>query len=219
MELTQVLRRRHMHRAFRPDPLERETIAALVGAALSAPSAGNAQGVELVVLDGPDETRRYFEAATDADWRERTKVHRRTLDAPLVLVLLADPERYASRYREPDKAGSGLGRAEDWPIPYWFVDAGCAAMAVLLRTEDLGLAAAFLGAFRHQAELGVALALPPGVVVVGAIAIGQPAPGPPGRSASRPRRPVGERVHRGRFGVPWGAPRATDDVPEPLEPA
>lgn len=219
MELAQVLRHRHMHRAFRPEALEPWTVAALVEAALSAPTAGNAQGVELVVLDGPDETRRYFEAATDEAWRERTVVHRRTLDAPLVLVLLADPERYASRYREPDKAGSGLGRSEDWPVPYWFVDAGCAAMAVLLRAEDLGLAAAFLGAFRRQTELHAELALPAGVVVVGAIAVGWPATGPPGRSARRPRRPVGERVHLGRFGMPWSAPPANDDSREPPEPA
>lgn len=219
MELVEVLHRRHMHRAFRPDRLDHATVGALVDAALSAPTAGNAQGVELVVLDGPAQTRRYFEAATDATWRARTTVFARTLDAPLVLVVLADPERYASRYREPDKAGSGLGRKEDWPVPYWFVDAGSASMAVLLRAEDLGLAAAFLGAFRHHGEVHAALDLPPDVVVVGAIAVGWPAPGPRGRSAGRPRRPVGERVHQGRFGVPFGAPSAAHDSPDEAEPA
>jgi len=203
VELVEVLRRRHMHRAFRPDPVDPEMVAALVDAALSAPSAGNAQGVELVVLEGPEETARYFEAATDAAWRSRTVVHRRTLDAPLVLVVLADPERYASRYREADKAASGLGLIDAWPVPYWFVDAGFAAMAVLLRAVDLGLAAAFLGAFRHAEEVREALGLPDGVLVVGAIALGHGAPGPPGRSAARARRGVGERVHRGRYGVPW----------------
>lgn len=219
MELAQVLRRRHMHRAFRPDPLDHETVQALVEAALSAPTAGNAQGVELVVLDGPAETTRYFEAATDAAWRARTTVFARTLDAPLVLVILADPERYASRYREPDKAGSGLGRSQDWPVPYWFVDAGAASMAVLLRAEDLGLAAAFLGAFRQIDEVRRALELPARMLVVGAIAVGRPAPGPPGRSARRARRPVGERVHRGRFGVPWGGPPDRSDAPRDRGPA
>ena len=52
-----------MVRAFRPDPIDAGVLDRLLGDALRAPSAGNSQGTELIVLIGPEETARYWDAA------------------------------------------------------------------------------------------------------------------------------------------------------------
>ena len=50
------------------------------------------------------------------------------------------PQDYLARYGETDKTGSGLDRADGWPVPYWHTDAAMATMALLLLVEESGLA-------------------------------------------------------------------------------
>ena len=119
---------------------------------------------------------------------------------PLYTVLpLADREAYLSRYREPDKAASGLGEAERWPVPYWQVDTAFATMSILLAATDAGLGALFFGVFQRSELLLSSLGVPDGHDLIGAIAMGYPAVegDEPGRSAARPRRP--DVIHRGRW--------------------
>jgi nitroreductase len=47
-----------MARAFSPAPLDPDLVDRLAADALRAPSAGNSQGAELVVLAGPEQTSR-----------------------------------------------------------------------------------------------------------------------------------------------------------------
>jgi nitroreductase len=117
----------------------------------------------------------------------------------VIALPLADPEAYLSRYGEPDKRAAGLDRStEAWPVPYWTVDTAFAAMTFLLGAEAAGLGALFFGIFTGETELRAALALPETMELLGAIALGWPAPQDhPGRSAGRRRRPPEEIVHRG----------------------
>ena len=75
----------------------------------------------------------------------------------MIVALFADPGAYVARYAEADKAGgtaAGLGRGRRRvAVPYWFVDVGFAAMALLLGAVDAGLGACFLGSFRGEAAL------------------------------------------------------------------
>lgn len=52
--LLELLQRRRSIRRFRPDPVDDETVARLVEAARFAPSAGNAQPWDLIVVRDPD---------------------------------------------------------------------------------------------------------------------------------------------------------------------
>jgi nitroreductase len=61
-------------------------------------------------------------------------------------------------------------------VPYWFVDAGAAMMLLLLAAVDEGLAAGFAGHPEQEARLRGLLGLPDGVVPIGVITIGRPAP-------------------------------------------
>jgi nitroreductase len=195
VDFAELLRRRRMVRAFdgsrvAPDVLER-----VLDAARRAPSAGNSQGWAFVVLEGPD-TKKFWDVTLPEDKRGSFR-WQQLLDAPVIVLPLADREAYLSRYREPDKAATGLGEAGRWPIPYWQVDTAFATMLLLLAAEDEGLGALFFGVFRGGDKLLSTLGVPLGLELIGAVAIGHPAADEPGRSAERPRRPLDEVVHRG----------------------
>src|SRR5215471_6153557 len=115
MDFGEVLRRRRMVRAFRPDPIPSDVLDRVLGAARRAPAAGNSDGTDLVVLERPQHTRRYWDITLpDGPSRDRFG-YPRLLDAPVLAVVLADADAYLRRYREPDKAATGLGQsAEKW---------------------------------------------------------------------------------------------------------
>ena len=124
-----------MTRAFDPHrPVPADVLDDLVDAASRAPSAGKTQGWHLVVLEGPD-TARFWDITLPAD-RRAGFGWPGLLDAPLLLLPLADPGAYVARYAEPDKRTTGLGEgAEAWPVPYWTVDTSFAVMTLLLAAE------------------------------------------------------------------------------------
>src|SRR3974390_3343485 len=133
-----------MTRNFTGAPLDPAVVDDLLALALTAPSAGNTQGREFVVLEGPGETARYWEATTDAAWRQRSRRFAGLSPAPVVVLAFSDPEAYAERYREPDKVRAD-GAAVDWVVPYWHVDASFAVQNLLLAAADRGGGAAFRG--------------------------------------------------------------------------
>src|SRR3712207_8035386 len=78
--------------------------------------------------------------------------------APLLVVVLSSKDAYLDRYAEPDKGWTDRDEAR-WAVPYWDVDAGMAALMVLLTAVDEGLGACLFGipaerldAFRGRSE-------------------------------------------------------------------
>ncbi len=199
MELREVLRRRRMVRAYDARPVDPDVLAGVLDAARRAPSAGNSQGLDLVVLDGPGETARYWDVALPAGPARDRFRWQGLLAAPVLVVPVVDPGAYAARYAEADKAATGLGAVEAWPVPYWLVDGGMAAHAMLLAAVDAGLGALFFGLFDRERPVLDALGVPVDRRGLGVIALGHPAPDEPGASAARPRRPLDDVVHRGAW--------------------
>lgn len=198
MELADVIRGRRMHRAFSPEPLGVELVDSLVDLARRAPSAGNSQGWDFIVLDGPAQTATFWDITLPDDRRSSFR-WKQLLDAPTIVLPLADREAYTARYREPDKASTGLGVAANWPVPYWQIDTAFATMLLLLAAADAGLGALFFGVFRNAERLLDVLGAPAGHELIGAVALGRPVDDEPGQSADRPRRPLDEVVHRGKW--------------------
>jgi nitroreductase len=199
MELTEAVRRRRMTRNFSGQPLDAGVADGLLAAALRAPSAGNTQGREFVVLEGDEQTSRYWQAATDEAWRATSQRFEGLSRAPVVVLVFADPEAYRSRYREPDKRHPD-GRELEWVIPFWFVDAAFATMHLLLAATDEGIGAAFLGNFRGEDAVRTSFGVPQRLRWLGAVLLGQRAePDPPSSSAGRRRRTLEESVHRGQW--------------------
>jgi nitroreductase len=215
VELVDVLARRRMVRRYDPDAaVDAEALDAVLAAALRAPSAGFTQGVALVVLATPEERARFWAATvpspspTERHPEPQTGARpNRWLDgmrtAPVLVLVLTSREAYLDRYAEPDKGWTDRD-ADRWSAPYWFVDAGMAAMAMLLRAVDLGLGACFFGVPADRAEaVHAAFGVPADQLGVGVVSLGHPVArgdrGSRGSPARRARRPTAELVHRGAW--------------------
>lgn len=198
MDLTEAVSRRRMVRSFADRPLPDGLVVRMVREALRSPTAGHARGTSWIVLEGHDETARYWDAATTAAWRARSQRWAGLSRAPAVAVALASPGVYATRYDEEDKR-EGAG-TDSWPVPYWFTDAAFGVMTLLLEVTAHGLGACFLGNFRGEAAVLSALGVPGSWRLFGAVAIGYPdAADRPSASLERPGPLRSERVHRGRW--------------------
>jgi nitroreductase len=124
-------------------------------------------------------------------------------DAPVHVVVLTREADYHERYQQADKLRITGGTELDWPAPYWYVDAGAAAMTLMLAAIDEGFATAIFGVTDVPA-LRRALALPEDLHFVAVVTMGYPAEDDrPSEGASvftQRRKPRAEVVHWERWG-------------------
>jgi nitroreductase len=200
LEFEELVRRRRMVRHYGPEPVPETQIGRILAIARRAPSAGFSQGQSFVVVT--DAARR----AEIAGIAGEPAYLKRGFDpwlssAPVHVVVCVSEQAYRRRYREPDKRRPDGERP--WPVPYWFVDGGCALMLLLLAATNEGLAAGFLdldaGAY---SELRALLGIPPEVQPIGLVTIGVPAGDRRSGSLKRGWRPANEVVHREAWGSP-----------------
>lgn len=187
METPQAIARRRMTRAFAATPLPVGRLDEMLDLARRAPSAGNTQAVEFIVLDRPETVARYWDTTLPPAKRAGFR-WQQLLTAPVLVLLATRPASYVERYGQEDKARPGLGESlEQWPVPYWWVDAGAVAQNLLLLATDSGLGACLFGPFDHEPALKAAFALDDELRLVATIALGYPLADEPGRSSQRPR--------------------------------
>ncbi|MGZ4806306.1 MAG: nitroreductase family protein, partial [Ilumatobacteraceae bacterium] len=189
-----VIRRRRMTREFSDAPLDPLVVAELVDTARRAPSAGYSQGVHFIVLTG-DAVAAFWKTTDAETWFASTREG--VLNAPVMVLPVADPDAYTSRYAESDKAGHGLEIAANWPVPFWLTDTAMAVQNLLLLAEARRLGALYFGIFRNVDVLFADLGVPPNMLNVGAVALGHRAAidRPSGSATTRSRRPTTEVVH------------------------
>jgi nitroreductase len=202
MEFADVVRRRHMVRDYDPDrPVPPEARERLLEHALHAPSAGFSQGWAFLVLESPEERDRFWRSTTSPEDEEAMSSWLvRMRRAPLIIVPLSHKQAYLDRYAEPDKGLTDRSEAH-WPVPYWDIDTGMAALLMLLTAVDEGLAACFFGIQPPQhPTFRQAFGVPEEYTAIGAITVGY-AGSDDRRSPSlaRGRRGIDEVVHRGHW--------------------
>ena len=199
-----MVRRRRMVRAFDPDrAVPTDVVERLLEHAIRAPSAGFSQGWDFLVLEDPADRKRYWSVTADLS-KEPDSWLRGMMTAPLLVICLSDKQTYLDRYAEPDKGWTDRSESH-WPIPYWDLDAGMAALLMLLTAVDEGLAGCFFGV-GQQPEIDrfrEAFGVPADRRPVGVVAVGYAAADRRSPSLRRGRRPVEEVAHRGRFGRPY----------------
>jgi len=199
MELRAAVRSRRMIRTYDPDrPVPRETLDKLLELAVFAPSAGYSQGWHFLILDDITSVRRFWDAT--ADGGEPDNWLRRLQTAPVLIVCFSDKQVYLDRYAEPDKGWSDRDERH-WPVPYWDVDTGMAALLILLGATDLGLASCFFGVPSEGWDsVRSAFGAPQRLRPVGVISLGHPAPDVRSPSLKRGRRAHSDVVSYGAFG-------------------
>jgi nitroreductase len=202
MEFREILKRRRMVRAYEPEPIPREKLERIVSTIQRAPSAGFSQGQRFIVVTEPEHKRALAEATFEKFYVDQGFAPWISGAAALVVVC-AREEDYHERYRQPDKVTSE-GDEIEWPVPYWWVDAGKATMLVLLAAIDEGLAAGVFGVpSEGMPKVRELLGLPDDVAIVEVITLGRGAEDTASDRLSsrgtRRRKPLDELIHWERW--------------------
>ena len=164
MDFWQVLEDRYSVRSFDPtEDVSPEVVERLLQAAIRAPSAGNRQPWHFYVVRDPGLQQGLAAAAYGQEFVAR---------APVVILVCADAEQSAERYRQ---RGREL---------YCLQDTAAAAEHILLAAVASGLGGCWVGAFDERRAARV-LDLPPQHRPIAMLPIGRPADKPEVR---RPRR-------------------------------
>ncbi len=196
MEYREVLRRRRMVRDYTDEPIDPEAVERILASAPRAPSAGFSQGWAFLALTEPEDLERFWPFVPTS--LEPAPGLRR---APLVVVPIANKHVYLERYAEPDKGWEDRAQ-ERWPVPYWHIDTGMAALLMMLTAIDEGLGTCLIGILpEHLPPFKAAFGIPEELEPIGAVTVGHRAPGEApdrARFAAR-RRPAADVIHRGRW--------------------
>lgn len=125
MECLEAIRERRSIRRFKDSAVGKDVIEELLNAAQMAPSAGNLQARDFIVISDRIIKRKLTEAALNQPFIE---------EAPIVIVGVANIERSARKYRS---------RGELYAIQ----DITATLMNLLLAAHSRGLATCWVGAF------------------------------------------------------------------------
>jgi nitroreductase len=192
MEFHDLVLKRRMVRNFADKPVAPEIIERIVQLTRHAPSAGFTQGQSFVIVTRP-ELKQAIAATCEEGEYVKSGFDAFLSRAPVLLIPCTCEAAYHRRYQERDKLNDD-GSEIVWPVPYWFMDIGCAVMIALLAALDEGLVAAFAGSKDLEA-LRALLAMPAEVTPVGVLAVGYRAPDVPSPSLKRGRKPDPEYLH------------------------
>ena len=202
MEFKELLPRRRMVRHYRSEPVPLQVVQRIVETVRRAPSAGYSQGQRLLVVTEREGRAEIARIMGDTGWTASDGREPWLESAPVHVFVCTREDDYHERYRMPDKLDDG--DEIDWPVPFWFVDAGAALMLLLLSAIDEGLAAGVSGVEGDAAvKVRAAFGIPEDVTLVALVTIGYPAPDP-GWSAvtsrrTQPRRPPADIVRWERW--------------------
>lgn len=169
MEFFGVLEARRSVRVYERKPIEADKLQKILEAVNSAPSAGNLQAYEVVLVRNRERIHRLARASHDQPFIE---------DAPVVLVFVANPLRNSHTY---GRRGEHL---------YSMQDATIACTIAHLAAAALGLSSCWIGAFDDEAVAKIVGVEPP-LQVTAILPIAYPAESP----SARPRRPLSDLVH------------------------
>jgi nitroreductase len=169
MDVFEAIKGRRSVRAFKPDPVDEGDLEKILDAGRSAPSAGNCQPWEFVVVRDEAIKQKLVRAALGQSF---------LAEAPIVVVVCANVPRTSGRY---GRRGAEL---------YCIQDTAAAIQNILLSAYALGYGTCWMGAFDEESVAKVIKA-PPHIRPLAIIPIGRPAEKP----APTSRLPLKKIVH------------------------
>jgi len=168
MEIHELIRKRRSVRAFEAREIEAEKLHRVLESARAAPSAGNLQAFEILVVREPPAKRALSAAALHQSF---------IAQAPIVLVFFQNPARSGRTYG---------ARGRDF---YSVQDATIACAYAQLQAEAEGLATCWVGAYDDD-RVSETLGAPKGLIPIAILPLGYAAE----RPAATGRRPLEDLV-------------------------
>lgn len=164
MEFNELIRNRYSVRAYRPDPIEDEKLAAVLEAARLAPTAANRQPFKIIVIH------------TAGRKEGLGKIYRKDwfIQPPILICAVGVPR---------------LGWIREDRRRYLDVDVAIVMDHLILAATDLGLGTCWIAAFNEKAAREE-LAIPDDVMPLIFTPLGYPADEP----TSKERKPLSELV-------------------------
>jgi nitroreductase len=173
MELLEAIKGRRSIRAFKQKDVPEEAVKKLIDAARHAPSAGNIQPWEFVVVKNLEVKRKLARAALNQASVE---------EAPVIIVVCTNERR------------SSMGYGSRGRTLYFIQDTAAATQNILLTAYSLGLGTCWIGAFNED-EAKRALNAPEGIRPVAIVPVGYPDETPSHRGI----RPLNQIIHYDGF--------------------
>jgi nitroreductase len=173
MKIPEIIVKRRSIRSFTSREVTEELAKILVQAACLAPSAGNRQPWEFIIVRDEETKRALADAAYGQSFISKASV---------IYVVCALPDQSGSRY-------GWRGREL-----YCIQDTAAAIQNLILTAVANGLGSCWIGAF-DESKASYVMGLPTGVRPVALIPVGYPDESP----APRPRRSLREVVHKDRW--------------------
>ena len=174
LDVFEAIKGRRSIRAYTDDNISDEIVRQLIDAARWAPSAGNLQPWEFIIVRDAKTKEALSAAALDQTFIET---------APVVIVVCTNEDRTSWRY---GSRGVNL---------YCLQDTAAAVQTLVLAAFAIGLGTCWIGAFREETAKQT-LKTPEGVRPIAIIPLGYPAKKP----RAPQRRPIDEIVHYESFG-------------------
>lgn len=173
MEVLEAIKGRRSVRAFKNGNVSKGIVNELVDAARWAPSAGNIQPWEFIIVRKVEIKRKLAKAALSQSFIK---------EAPVVIVICANVTLSYYGYGARGKA------------LYCIQDTAAATQNMLLAAYSFGLGTCWVGAFREE-EVKEALRIPEGIKPVAIVPVGLPAESPSPRS----KRPLSHVIRYEAF--------------------
>ncbi|MGQ9542634.1 MAG: nitroreductase family protein [Candidatus Bathyarchaeia archaeon] len=175
LEVLEAIKGRRSVRSFLSKDVSKSQIETIIECATSAPSAGNLQPWEFIIVRSPERRKALARAALNQDFIE---------EAPVVIVVLADQARSARVY--------GRRGAELFSIQ----DTAAAIQNMLLTAYSMGLGTCWVGAFNEDEVSEIVKAHPP-LRPVAIIPVGYPRYHPTPVKRMPPSKVMHEEVYKG----------------------
>jgi nitroreductase len=177
--MVDMIKERRSIRRFSGQSIEQDKLEAILEAARWAPSWGNLQCSELVIVEGVEKKKKLAGLLS-----AKNPASKAMENGPVVIAVCGRPEK--SGYYK----GKQITRYRHW----FMYDLGIVSQNICLKACELGLGSLIVGSFDHPAAEKL-LNVPDGCELVALIPIGYPdhSPSPP------KRREVADFVHYEQF--------------------
>lgn len=173
MDVFEAIKERRSVRAYAKKEVSEKDVEKLIHAARWAPSAGNIQPWEFIIVTDAKMRQRLGETALQQTFIK---------EAPVIIVVCANEVRSSRDY---GSRGAKL---------YCLQDTAAATQNMLLAAHALKLGACWIGAFNEEKVRRI-MNIPDSVRPVAIVPVGHPAEKP----RAPPRRSIRENVHYGTF--------------------